>query len=119
MTSNNRSGTFEEFTSDLVIPSGWVNVSWHNDACSSYVTTLEGEGLHIFIDHQDPKEREPRNESMPRFFISRIDDEGLGVGVWVGNDWEKAKSVMEEGPENAPDLDPLLFVDGSAAKEEA
>ena len=99
---------FKGFTSDLVVPSGWVDVSWHNDACPSYVTPLEGEGLHIFIDHHDPKEREPRNESMPRFFISRIDDEGLGVGVWTGDDWEKAKSVMKGGPENAPDMDPIV-----------
>lgn len=99
---------FEAFTSDLVIPSEWVNVSWHNDACPSYVTTPEGEGLHIFIDHHDPKERNHFNETATRFFISRIDDEGLGVGVWEGNNWEKAKSVMEEGPENAPDMDSIV-----------
>tara|TARA_R100001510_G_C7590822_1_gene160587 strand:+ start:281 stop:628 length:348 start_codon:yes stop_codon:yes gene_type:complete len=53
------------------IPSGWQYVGSHNDAAPSW----DYKGVHIFIDHPDPAEREC--EDWKRFSVHNEDQEML------------------------------------------
>jgi hypothetical protein len=55
-----------------LIPKDWENVSYSNDTCPSY----EVKGLQIFIDNENPTEREIQDGK--RFHIINSDDYGYG-----------------------------------------
>jgi hypothetical protein len=52
------------------LPEGWVDASWHNDACPSFVN--EGLKAAIFVDYRD--------KSFPSFSTQSVES-GLPVGV--------------------------------------
>lgn len=44
---------------DALLASGWEDVSWHNDACPSFlISTGPGRALRLWIDAEHPAERE-------------------------------------------------------------
>ena len=55
-----------------LIPKDWKDVSYSNDTCPSY----EVKGLQIFIDNENPTEREIQDGK--RFHIINSDDYGYG-----------------------------------------
>jgi hypothetical protein len=56
---------------DIRFPNGFVDTSWHNDACPS----IEGFGLRIWLDYAEPERREMGSEH-PRFTVVQLDAEG-------------------------------------------
>lgn len=64
---------FPDFAPDSLpaLPEGFVDISWHNDACPSFASdTL---GLCVFIDFADPAQRE--FPETPRFTVFDWDAE--------------------------------------------
>lgn len=47
------------------IPEGWIDVSWHNDACPCFEVPA---GLFVYVDYLDPAKRE-MGDTVPRFSI--------------------------------------------------
>jgi len=45
---------WKEIVESQPIPESWDNTSWGNDGCPSF----SHKGLHIWVDHVDPEERE-------------------------------------------------------------
>ena len=60
------------------IPEGWEDVSWRHDACPSW----QFENFHIFIDSENPSERETGGE---RYFIN---DAKTGDCFLVTDNWD-------------------------------
>jgi hypothetical protein len=56
------------------LPAGWVDASWHNDACPSFVN--ERLKAAMFIDYRDPEMRGLGLEGSARFAALNIDEEG-------------------------------------------
>ena len=63
---------FEGYWEDLSIPKKWENSSYHHDACPSWFYN----GLQIFVDHPNPKEREC-GEDKVRFCVFNEDQDEL------------------------------------------
>lgn len=62
-------------TEDMpVLPEGWVDASWHNDACPSFVNDKLRAAL--FTDYRDSKTRGLGLEGGARFIVFNMDDEG-------------------------------------------
>lgn len=66
---------FPEFTLDVVIPSGFKDESWHNDAMPCFTKSIADERtLRLWIDYTNPDMRE--FDTAPRFaLVSDIDGE--------------------------------------------
>ena len=47
------------------IPEGFVDASWHNDMCPSFVN--EAANLRLWVDYENPADRE--DPSLPRFML--------------------------------------------------
>jgi hypothetical protein len=60
------------FRLGLNIPEGWQDSSWGNDVCPSFL--IPAAGLKVFIDHEDPSQREI--EDAPRFSVHPTDADG-------------------------------------------
>ena len=84
---------FKGYTDDLKIPSDWDNISYGNDACPSWSVA----GLHIFIDHPNPQERES-GPDCPRFGVSLLSEYGEGERVFGvdTDDWNEVLRIVEE-----------------------
>ena len=69
--------TFVEFPyydDTLTIPEGWVDVSWHNNACPSISKRVNPVfSVVVWCDFKDPKRREV-GDSASRFIVSTEDD---------------------------------------------
>ena len=57
-----------------LIPKDWEDVSYSNDTCPSF----EFKGYQIFIDNENPNEREYQESDSKRFHIINSDDYGYG-----------------------------------------
>jgi len=51
------------------IPAGWVDQSWHNDACPFFLAAPD---LGVFVDYADPHTREC--DEGHRFMVVRMED---------------------------------------------
>ena len=50
---------FPEYDDTLNIPDGWVDISWHNNACPSISKTVNKEwSVDIWCDYMNPDRRE-------------------------------------------------------------
>ena len=75
-----------------LIPSDWIDTSWHNDVCPSW----QFGKYQIFIDHANPNERETGGE---RYFVNDaesgdcllITDEWYEVLAYIGGTYEKKR----------------------------
>lgn len=73
-----------------VIPAGFVDCSWHNDTCPSFVN--EEAGLMVFVDYLDPDKRE-FPESL-RFSLHTYDG-GIGEPFICSDDWSEIVAAIE------------------------
>lgn len=73
------------------IPSGFDDVSWHNDMCPSFLN--EAAGLIIFVDYVDCKERE--FPEIPRFTLGTWDNGNTGNDIVSTDDWQLVLAAIE------------------------
>lgn len=74
------------------IPAGFVDVSWHNDACLSFMN--EERRLVIWCDFADPAMRE-YGDDHPRFSLNRTDECGaFESDVWAGDDFGEVLVIL-------------------------
>ncbi|MCA1404675.1 hypothetical protein I6F26_10260 [Ensifer sp. IC3342] len=75
------------------IPAGFVDSSWHNDVCPSFLD--EQRRLQVFIDYADPGEREfPESR---RFRLHRLNEHLEYVDTIAGSDdWSEMLDTIEE-----------------------
>jgi hypothetical protein len=68
MDLNRLKTAFPEFNVDTLpsIPEGWVDVSWHNDACPCFSPSVDSE-ISVFVDYEKFKDRE--SEAEKRFSV--------------------------------------------------
>lgn len=78
---------------DVAIPAGFVDASWHNDACPSWVHA--GLGLRLWISEANPAERDG-GAGVSRFYLCR-DTEGEDVADLVASDdWSDIEAALAE-----------------------
>ena len=72
-----------------VIPEGFVDSSWHNDACPSFTKG----NLQLFVDYADPAMRETEygGKDSPRFVLIQEDAEPLVVT----DNWSEVLAAIE------------------------
>lgn len=83
---------FPEFRGTMpCIPDSWQDVSWHNDACPSFVVMQGGNGdsnfqtCRVWIDCVDAQEREiPRNA---RFMVTYARDGENDICFFMSDSW--------------------------------
>ena len=63
---------FPSYDDTLTFPEGWVDTSWHNDACPSFQKVFGDVTFRIYCDYKDIEARE--NPSWTRFGIY-VEDE--------------------------------------------
>ena len=71
------------------IPADFVDNSWHNDVCPSFVSN--DLWMTIWVDYLDPAMRETAYEH--RFRLTRGDDADLVIET---NDWQTILTIIEE-----------------------
>ena len=49
---------FPSYDDTLTLPEGWVDVSWHNDACPSFEKAFGDVKYRIFCDYKDMEKRD-------------------------------------------------------------
>lgn len=77
------------------IPSGFVDTSWRNDLCPSFVS--ERLRLRLWVDYADPAARECGEES-PRFGLQETDEDGGPIDdsvLYDGDDWATVLSTID------------------------
>ena len=72
------------------LPAGFVDQSWHNDACPSFVN--EALKVQLYIDYLDPAMREC-GPAINRFNISTTDDD-YTHDVFSSNDWDEVLAFI-------------------------
>ena len=92
---------FPGFPADAIpsLPEGFVDRSWHNDICPSFI---HGEsGIVLWIDHPDTTQRE--FEELPRFraqrCVNRRSDagwlfDGSEIDLFETDDWATAERSL-------------------------
>ena len=63
---------FPNYDDTLTFPEGWEDISWHNDACPSFVRKFGDVEFRIFCDFVDPDMREMQGALR---FVIYIEDE--------------------------------------------
>ena len=80
------------------IPAGWLDMSWHNDACPCWaVHADEALGtygdVYVFVDYFDPATREfPK---APRFSVHDMGAEHTSV-LLATDDWDEVLRLVRE-----------------------
>ena len=49
---------FPDFDTELHLPEGWIDTSWHNDICPSFEKQFGAVTYKIFCDYTNPDRRE-------------------------------------------------------------
>lgn len=49
---------FPDYDDTLILPEGWQDVSWHNDACPSFDRKFGNINFRIYCEYKDPNKRE-------------------------------------------------------------
>jgi hypothetical protein len=74
------------------IPEGFEDISWHNDACPSFLNKKAG--LRLFVDYPDYP-RETANGF--RFTLCHADEDGdCGAGIVQTEDWADVTAAIAE-----------------------
>ncbi len=63
------------------IPAGWIDQSWHNDACPCFATGV----CDVFIDFADPAMRETQGKR----FIAFDPGDGSNRTLFETDDWSE------------------------------
>ena len=56
---------FPDFNLDVIIPEGFIDSSWKNDICPSWINNEHN--IKLFIEHLEPEKREL--DDMDRFYL--------------------------------------------------
>jgi hypothetical protein len=81
---------FPGFSDMPAIPAGFVDVSWRNDLCPSFLN--EAAGIILFVDFADPAYREC--SETPRFSASRWDCGNTGIVLFETDDWAVVEASL-------------------------
>lgn len=79
------------------IPEGFVDVSWKNDSCPSFLNV--DAGLVLFVDYLDPELRE--EPTCPRFSLGVWDDGSTGWTLAATDDWAEILAALPAAPDAA------------------
>jgi hypothetical protein len=63
---------FPDYDDTLILPEGWQDMSWHNDACPSFDRKFGNINFRIYCEYKDPNKRESLGELR---FIVYYEDE--------------------------------------------
>src|SRR5215471_6706565 len=74
------------------IPPGFVDGSWHNDACPSFHN--EARGLQIYVDYADPAKREV--EGMTRYTVLQIDSNSVPTDLLNTDNWDEVLAIIDD-----------------------
>lgn len=76
-----------------VIPAGFKDTSWRNDACPYFFDAIKR--LGIYIDYADKSQREFEAE---RFIIFKTDAEGLPIGdaIAASESWDVILASLKD-----------------------
>jgi len=69
---NNYMAEFSDYDDALILPEGWRDTSWHNDACPSFERKLGAVNFRIYCDYKNPDKRESLGSMR---FVVYIEDE--------------------------------------------
>jgi hypothetical protein len=58
---------FPDYDDTLILPEGWQDISWHNDARPCFENRIGEIAFVIFCDYKDSDRREMKGE--PRFVV--------------------------------------------------
>lgn len=79
------------------IPNSWTDVSWHNDACPSFIAAeRDGAQLQVWVDYADPAKREC-GEDLPRYRAYWYDHDTGDVKKEIieSDDWNAVLTAVE------------------------
>ena len=63
---------FPDSDDTINMPEGWIDTSWHNDACPSFEKTFGDTTFRLWCDYVDPERREMHGAM--RFVIYTVDE---------------------------------------------
>lgn len=66
------------------VPPSWEDVSWHNNACPSFLT--ENEHYEVFVNYADPQWRD---YPCQRFVVLSVEEELLDHVLLETDDWDE------------------------------
>jgi hypothetical protein len=84
---------FRNYDDTLTLPEGWVDVSWHNDACPSFQKAFGNVTFRIFCDYKDPDQREMQGAMR---FVIYIEDEVNYVCIGQTDTIKEALDLVNE-----------------------
>jgi hypothetical protein len=84
---------FPNYDDILIFPEGWVDTSWHNDACPSFEKAFGNVKYRIFCDYKDMEARE--NPSWTRFGVY-VEDEVNFECIGQFEQLDKALSFIDQ-----------------------
>ena len=87
---------FPSYDDELSLPDGWLDISWHNDACPSFEKVFGDVKFRIYCDYKDMKAREC--PSWTRFGVY-IEDEVNFECIGQFDKLEKALSFISKETE--------------------
>jgi hypothetical protein len=68
----NYKNEFPNYDDTINMPEGWIDTSWHNDACPSFEKTFGDTTFRLWCDYVDPERREMHGAM--RFVIYTVDE---------------------------------------------
>jgi hypothetical protein len=94
------SSEFPDFVLDVIVPSDFKDISWHNDVCPSFAA----HGLRLWIDYKDPGMRELQGQ---RFMLQREDADGEAQNDEDGlllatDDWNEVIAMIAKLTPHVP-----------------
>ena len=88
------------------LPQGWVDQSWHNDACPSFIS--EALGLTLWIDYRKVEDREMIGS---RFLVCAVGDNS--EALLASDDWDEVEAFIARRERQA--LDEVISNDSARA----
>lgn len=96
MTVRTFRGEFPDFDPATMpaIPDGWQDVSWHNDACPSWIAKGDDDsGLTVYIDHAKPARRDM--DMGARYLVQHHAKDADLTDVFLSDVWADVLRVVE------------------------
>ena len=101
------------YTDDLELPKGWEDVSYHNDALPSWMTSSNQQvGYHVWIDSWDIEERKNNAKHIygikdekvlpPRFHV--VLGYGASKNLFMSNDLSEVVEWVKNNPKTKEQL---------------
>jgi hypothetical protein len=84
---------FPDYDDTLILPEGWQDISWHNDACPSFERKYGNVAYRIFCDYKDPNRRESLGSMR---FVVYIEDEVNFECINLFDTLEEALAIIDK-----------------------